>query len=95
MVVAFVPKETEPGETRVAVIPETVKSLGKLGIKVRLQAGAGLAAGFADPDYKDAGAEIVGDAPGDAEMVLRVQPPKEGSPEVDRLALLLQGAGLG
>ena len=86
MVVAFVPKETEPGETRVAVIPETVKSLGKLGIKVRLQAGAGLAAGFADPDYKDAGAEIVGDAPGDAEMVLRVQPPKEGSPEVDRLA---------
>jgi NAD(P) transhydrogenase subunit alpha len=86
MVIAFVPKESEPGETRVAVVPETVKALGKLGIEVRVQQGAGLAAGCADQEYKDAGAEVSeSNGVADADLVLRVNPPREGTPEVDRL----------
>jgi NAD(P) transhydrogenase subunit alpha len=86
MVVAFVPKETEPGETRVAVVPETVKALAKLGVQVRVQRAAGLLAGCADQDYAAAGAEVVAEADGGAGLVLRVNPPRDGSAEVDRLA---------
>lgn len=87
MLVAFVPKESEPGETRVAVVPETVKALAKLGVQVRVQQGAGLLAGCADAAYTDAGAEIVPDATvlGAADLVLRVNPPREGTAEVDAL----------
>jgi len=88
MLVAFVPKETEAGETRVAVVPETVKALAKLGVQVRVQQGAGVEAGCTDQDYRDAGAEVVAGADGaaNAQLVLRVDPPREGTPEVDGLA---------
>ena len=86
MVVAFVPRETEAGETRVAAVPETVKTLAKLGVKTQIEAGAGVAAGFPDAEYREAGAEIVGaDAAGRADLVLRVMPPKEGTAEVTAL----------
>ncbi len=86
MVVAFVPRETEAGETRVAAVPETVKTLAKLGVKTQVQRGAGLASGFTDAEYEGAGAELVGgDAAAQADMVLRVLPPKEGTPEVQAL----------
>ena len=76
MPVVFVPKETESGETRVAAIPETVKGLIKLGLKPEVERGAGLSAGFADQDYADAGAALVGsEARGSADLVLGIQPP--------------------
>jgi NAD(P) transhydrogenase subunit alpha len=79
MVRAFVPKETVPGETRVAAVPETVKGLVKAGLQVQVQSDAGTAAGFRDRDYTAAGAEIVGPgARGAADLVFAVQPP---SPE--------------
>ena len=43
---AGVLKETSPGETRVAVVPGVVSALGKAGIEVVLEAGAGEAAGY-------------------------------------------------
>ena len=43
-------------ETRVSATPETVKKMTGLGIKVTVEAGAGEASGFADVDYKKAGA---------------------------------------
>lgn len=49
-------KETAPGERRVALTPETARKLGALGITVWYEAGAGLAAGFTDAAYDDAGA---------------------------------------
>ena len=52
-------KETANGEPRVAAIPETVKKLSALGIKMVITKGAGEAASYLDKDYKDAGAEIV------------------------------------
>ena len=51
-------KETAPGERRVALTPETARKLGALGITVWYEAGAGLAAGFTDAAYADAGARV-------------------------------------
>ena len=53
----FVLKEAAP-ETRVAATPETVKKMTGLGIAVTVEAGAGGIAGFADADYKAAGAAV-------------------------------------
>ena len=57
-----VPKETTPGERRVALTPDAVKRLAGAGASLRVERGAGEAAGFADEDYRAAGAEIVPDA---------------------------------
>jgi len=54
-----VPKETFPGETRVAVIPAGVSSLLKSGVQVAIEQGAGAAAGFVDEAYRAQGAEIL------------------------------------
>jgi alanine dehydrogenase len=56
-----VPKESLPGEARVALTPVHVGKLKKAGAKISVQAGAGIASGFQDILYKDAGAEIVDD----------------------------------
>jgi len=53
-----VPKETYPGEKRVALVPHTVPGLQKKGIVVRVESGAGLEAGFTDKMYEDDGAII-------------------------------------
>ena len=49
-------KETSPGETRVAAIPETVKKFIALGADVAVERGAGAAAAIADADFEGAGA---------------------------------------
>jgi H+-translocating NAD(P) transhydrogenase subunit alpha len=53
-----VPKETAPGERRVSLVPETVSKLGD-GFQVRVERGAGDAAGFEDDAYAKAGAEVI------------------------------------
>ena len=53
-----IPKETWPGETRVALIPSTVAALRKAGLTVIVEENAGTAAGFTDAAYRDAGAQI-------------------------------------
>jgi NAD(P) transhydrogenase subunit alpha len=55
-----IPKETWPGETRVAVIPAAVPGLLKAGLDVAVDAGAGTAAGFTDDMYRAQGATLVG-----------------------------------
>ncbi len=54
-----VPKETFPGECRVALVPTTVIQLKKAKLEVVIEAGAGVAAGFPDPAYANAGAAIL------------------------------------
>jgi NAD(P) transhydrogenase subunit alpha len=56
-----VPKETAPGERRVALVPETISKLREAGFEARVERGAGEAAGFADADYETAGAELSDD----------------------------------
>jgi len=53
-----VPKESAPGERRVALVPETVSKLLAAGFDARVERGAGAGAGFADADYESAGAEL-------------------------------------
>jgi len=69
-----VPKETAPGERRVALVPEVVGKLVPAGFEVLIQRGAGGAASFPDAAYEEAGARIVED-PVEAEAVVRVQKP--------------------
>jgi H+-translocating NAD(P) transhydrogenase subunit alpha len=54
-------KESAPGETRVALLPESLKSLIAQGIAVTVEAGAGVSAGAADQAYIDAGATVTAD----------------------------------
>lgn len=75
MALIFVPRETEPGESRVAATPETVKGYTKLGLEVAVESGAGLASGFRDEDYQAAGARIGGSL-GEADLVLMVRTPQ-------------------
>ncbi len=73
--------ESAPGERRVALVPENVAKLTKAGHEVRVERGAGLAAGFADAAYLAAGGRL--GAPAEAlegaEVVVAVQRP---SPEL-------------
>jgi NAD(P) transhydrogenase subunit alpha len=54
-----IPKETSPGETRVAVIPAAVPTLVKTGLEVAVESGAGAAAGFPDETYRSQGAAVM------------------------------------
>jgi H+-translocating NAD(P) transhydrogenase subunit alpha len=51
-------KETAPGETRCAAIPETVKKFIRLGAEIAVESGAGAAAGITDSDFEAAGAGV-------------------------------------
>src|SRR4051812_7288014 len=54
-------KETYPGERRVALVPSSIPPLLKSGLRVQIEAKAGLAAGFNGDAYADAGAEVIDD----------------------------------
>ncbi|HKU71529.1 MAG TPA: Re/Si-specific NAD(P)(+) transhydrogenase subunit alpha, partial [Burkholderiales bacterium] len=73
-----IPKESAPGEKRVATVPEVVEKLIKLGFKVKVQSGAGDAASFSDDAYRAAGAEVV-NSPADvwagSDVVFKVRGP--------------------
>ena len=56
-----IPRETFPGERRVALVPATVPNLTKAGLQVVMEAGAGVEAGYPDPDYAAKGAKILAD----------------------------------
>src|SRR5687767_11246513 len=57
-----VPRETAPGERRVALIPETAEKLAKSGVGVMIERGAGDLAFHADDAYTKAGATLAGTA---------------------------------
>ncbi len=77
-----VPRETVPGERRVALVPETAQKLTKQGNEVVVERSAGVEAAFVDGAYEQAGARIVDD-PYDADLVVKVQKPT--ADEVGRL----------
>jgi NAD(P) transhydrogenase subunit alpha len=54
-----VPVELQPGEARVALVPESVKKLVTSGVEVGVESGAGVKAGYTDDEYKAAGAAIM------------------------------------
>jgi NAD(P) transhydrogenase subunit alpha len=54
-----VPKESFPGERRVALVPAVVPNLAKAGFEVIVEAGAGVGAGYLDADYTAKGAKTI------------------------------------
>ena len=54
-------RETQPGEARTALMPESIKKLVDLKCAVLVERGAGLAAARTDDDYRNAGAEVSND----------------------------------
>src|SRR3712207_4262591 len=72
-----VPRETAPGERRVAMTPDTVKRLTASGVIVKVERGAGLTSGQSDDAYVAAGATIAADAAEafNAQVVIKVQKP--------------------
>ena len=71
-----VPKESKPGERRVAATPKTVEQMIKLGYDVSIESGAGSGASFEDFAYRAAGAEVVGGDVWAADIILRSTPPR-------------------
>jgi len=80
MTLVAILKEKAAGEQRVAQVPETLKKLSALGLRVTVERGAGEAAHISDADYERAGASIAPSAEAalaEARVVLKVQPPDE------------------
>lgn len=74
-------KEAAPGETRVSLLPESLKSLLAQGISVTVEAGAGIGAGASDAAYAEAGATITADRNsllGNADLLPVVNAPEAG-----------------
>lgn len=73
-----IPKETVPGETRVAMVPGLVSAYKRDKHEVLVESGAGLAASFSDQDYTAQGGQIIQTAKElytQADMIFKVQPP--------------------
>lgn len=74
-----VPKETNPKEARVPIIPPDVDKLVKLGAEVEVETGLGATIRVPDEDYAGAGAKIVNNRNAlltETDMVLRLRPPE-------------------
>ena len=95
-------REMAPGEQRVALVPDSVQRLVKLGLRVQVEASAGEAASIGDADYERAGAVVLAGrvaAVAGADVLLKVQGPSteeiQGLPSGSLLIGFLQGRGSG
>jgi H+-translocating NAD(P) transhydrogenase subunit alpha len=90
-----VPKETDAGEWRVALVPESCQKLITSGYAISIEAGAGEAAGYRDAEYRQAGV-AVGTDPASllaaADLVLKVTAPAAGQSARDEIGWMRPGA---
>jgi NAD(P) transhydrogenase subunit alpha len=73
-------RETQPGESRVALVPESVSKIVALRANVKVESGAGVGAARTDDDYREAGAEVTTDRNsllGSADLLVAVNRPSE------------------
>jgi NAD(P) transhydrogenase subunit alpha len=98
MLHAMIPKERGAGESRVAVTPETVRSLAELGLHVTIETNAGAGSFISDSEYETAGAEITSDVAGSlacADIILKVGPPlQDGEAGINEIDQFKPGAVL-
>jgi proton-translocating NAD(P)+ transhydrogenase subunit alpha len=90
-----VPKETWPGERRVALVPESCKKLIQAGYAISIESGAGDAAGFPDSVYRDTGVTVESEGAavlGSADLVLMVNPPGERNGHGSETEWMREGA---
>ena len=85
MTLIGVPRETTPGERRVALVPMVVERLRGAGLSVVVETDAGTGALIADEQYEEAGATIGNPWP--ADVVVKVNPPTD-----DEISLLKPGS---
>ncbi len=73
------PRESDPNENRVALVPESVDRLVKYGHEVTIETGAGLSAGFPDSAYEAVGASIAeaGEVAGNVDIFVHVHSPND------------------
>ncbi|MGB2491427.1 MAG: Re/Si-specific NAD(P)(+) transhydrogenase subunit alpha [Candidatus Puniceispirillum sp.] len=86
----FVPAEITPGETRCAVVPETISKLVALGLDVTVQSGAGSSSSYDDAAFTEAGAKIIKtakDGYAKADLIFKIRPP-----QIDETALINKNA---
>ena len=83
-----IPKETLAGETRISMIPDSVKRFTDAGAEVHVEAGIGLALGIQDNAYEEVGAKIAERSAilSSSDVVLRMN-----KPELDEIAQLKKG----
>ena len=77
MKTVLVCRETDPRETRVALIPDDIKKLIGMGFSFKVVRGAGIKSGFSDAAYEKAGAVLIDkeEQGYDSEIVLRILKP--------------------
>lgn len=85
----FVPKETYPKETRVPIVPDTVKKLVNLGAEVCIESQMGWSCGYSDDQYISAGAKVISREEGlkNADIVLRLR-----KPPIEEIKLMKAGS---
>ena len=87
-----VPKEIRDKEKRVALVPQSVRELQKLGFDVQVESGAGESAEYSNATYEAVGAQIVDSAEelwGTSDLLIKVREPKHAE-----LEMLKDGATL-
>ena len=78
-----IPKETFPGETRIALIPSEIKLISLDKLLFHVENDAGMGAYFSDDSYRKSGAEVVGNVYSNSNLIIRINPPSEM--EIDML----------
>ncbi|PTY37250.1 NAD(P) transhydrogenase subunit alpha [Saccharospirillum sp. MSK14-1] len=81
-----VPRDRLPGETRIAVTPDTTRKLIELGFTVRIESDAGAAAQFSDERYAEAGADITDDVAAlydQADVLVKINGPQPQHPALN------------
>ena len=78
-----IPKESLPGENRVAILPTEIKRLLSDELVFKIESGAGIGSFISDEDYKVAGAEIVSDVYPASDLIIRINPPSD-----DKLSII-------
>jgi len=82
-----IPRETHPGEKRVAATPQTIIKLKKLGFDVNVEAGAGEGINASDAEYSEAGAHVINDSHrlwADSDVIFKVRPPEDSEADLIR-----------
>jgi proton-translocating NAD(P)+ transhydrogenase subunit alpha len=90
-----VPRETSPGERRVALVPESCKKLVQAGYTIAVEAAAGDAAGFPDSAYREVGVVVEADPATvvqSGDLILKVNPPVRREEQGDETGWMRPGA---
>ena len=90
MAVISVPCETSPTDKRTAMTPANAAKLVSSGADVRVETGLGIACGFSDEHYREAGAKVITERQallGEADIVLRIH-----KPAIDEVTQMQRGA---